>query len=95
VTVGDRSNVAALLLCAGLFGFAFVAAPSSCQWGLAAYFWAGVGTIAVLAALPVLRRDRRPPGRVAAAAVGHAALGAAVWVGAFALAPFRIICRLF
>ena len=28
--------------CLALFVFAFVAAPHSCEWGLTAYFWAGV-----------------------------------------------------
>jgi putative membrane protein len=38
----------AAALCLGLFAFAFVAAPRSCEWGLAAYFWSGVATIVAL-----------------------------------------------
>ena len=40
-------------LCVALFGFAFLAAPRSCEWGLEAYCWAGGAVVVVLLAVSV------------------------------------------
>lgn len=42
----------ALALYAALFAFAFVASPYSCEWGLSAYFFAGLAILLALAAAP-------------------------------------------
>ena len=82
-------------ICAALFGFAFVAAPRSCEWGLAAYFWSGMAALVVLLAIPVaIRTDRSVLGRVALG-LGLAAIGAAVWMAGLFAANVRIMCRLF
>jgi len=80
---------------AALFMFAFIAAPHSCEWGLAAYFWLGVAAlIAVFAAPVALWADRTVLMRVAFG-FGFAALCAAVWLAGLFAANVRILCRLF
>lgn len=82
-------------VCVALFAFAFVAAPHSCEWGLTAYFWSGVAAVLILFATPfMLRSDRTVPVRIGLG-LGFAALAFAVWVGGFAAANVRIMCRLF
>jgi hypothetical protein len=86
--VGGAASVA-------LFAFAFVAAPHSCEWGLTAYFWAGVATLTMCLALPIgLRTDCSVLKRVLMG-LGFAALGLGVWVAGLATANVRIMCRLF
>ena len=82
-------------VCASLFGFAFVAAPSSCEWGLGAYLWAGIACLAVLAALPfALRLDASAAKRTAIGLV-LAAGGLGIWIAGLFAANVRILCRLF
>jgi len=82
-------------VCAALFAFAFVAAPQSCEWGLAAYFWAGVATLVILPVVPAaLLTDRSVPKR-ALLGLGLAAIVLAVWVAGLFMANVRIMCRLF
>ncbi len=78
-----------------LFAFAFVAAPKSCEWGLAAYFWSGVTALVVLFAIPMALRTDRPALQRAALGVAFAAFGAAVWIAGLFAANVRIMCRLF
>jgi len=82
-------------ICAALFAFAFVAAPKSCEWGLAAYFWSGVAALVVLFALPMTLRADRPALQCAAFGIAFAACGAATWIAGLFVANVRILCRLF
>jgi len=82
-------------VCTAMFAFAFVAAPRSCEWGLAAYFWAGVASFLILLALPiVLRADRSVLFRIGLG-VAFAGLGVGVWIGGLVAANVLIMCRLF
>ena len=82
-------------LCAALFAFAFVAAPRSCEWGLEAYFWAGVALVVILAALPSAMAAGLPAGKRAGLALAFAAAGFGVWAAGLFAANVRIVCRLF
>lgn len=90
-----RLPLAVMALCAALFAFAFVAAPYSCEWGLDAYFWAGVGVVLALGVLPFAARGSLTGGRRVQLASLHVALGVAVWLAGLFLANVRIMCRLF
>jgi hypothetical protein len=85
----------AAAVCVALFAFAFVAAPYSCDWGLSAYFFAGMATMAALIAMPI----RWMPQRTLLARIligcGLAAIGFAIWVAGFPAANIQILCRLF
>lgn len=80
---------------AALLVLAFVAAPHSCAWDLATYFWTGVVLIIGQAvATFVLLRDRTTARRMLMA--GLAALAeAGVWLAGLFAANFRLLCRLF
>ena len=82
-------------LCIGLFAFAFVAAPQSCEWGLTAYFWSGVAVLIVLLAAPFVLQSARPVPIRIYLALGYVALGALTWIGGLFAANVRIMCRLF
>ena len=94
-------NRPALALLAGggigvaLFAFAFVAAPKSCEWGLAAYSWSGLAAVVVLFAIPMALRTDRPALLRALMGLGFAAFGAAAWIAGLFAANVRIMCRLF
>lgn len=85
----------ALALAAALLGFAFVAAPRSCEWGLDAYVWSGAAAVLasiVASLLPWARRAARGAGlRV----LFPVLLVAGTWVLAFFVADFRLSFRLF
>lgn len=85
----------AAILCAGLFAFAFVAAPKSCEWGLAAYFWTGVAAVVALLAAPFVLQSERPARVRVFLALGYGVLGSAVWFAGLFAANVRIMCRLF
>lgn len=85
----------ALLLPAALFGFAFAAAPHSCEWGLRSYFWAGVAVVLVELALPFVTEAERPLLRRLLLAAGCGGLSAGAWFGGLVAANFQILCRLF
>jgi len=82
-------------LCAALVAFAFVAAPSSCDWGLGAYFWAGVICAVALAALPMALRRGESWVKRALLAIAFAAAGIAFWIAGLFAANMQILCRLF
>ncbi len=82
-------------VCAALFSFAFVAAPQSCEWGLAAYFWAGVTTLVTLPVVPVAVLTDRSFPRRAALGLGLATIVLLVWVAGLFAANVRVMCRLF
>lgn len=84
----------ALLLPAALFGFAVVAAPHSCEWGLRSYFWAGVAVVLVELALPFVTEAERPLLRRLLLAAGCGGLSAGAWFGGLVAANFQILCRL-
>jgi len=95
MTRSGRAWTASGVLCVALFAFAFIAAPSSCEWGLDAYFWSGVASLVLLFAAPfVFRVEYSLLGR-AGFAVGLLVLGAAVWFAGLFIANVRIMCRLF
>jgi len=82
-------------ICAAIFAFAFVAAPNSCEWGLAAYFWSGLAAETALFVLPLLARKDVSIGRRLALGFAFAAAGLAAWIAGLLAANVRIICRLF
>ena len=75
--------------------FAFVAAPSSCDWGLNAYLLAGVALFLGLAALPFATSG----GLIVVSRIGSSLLlGCAVltvWTSGLFVANFQLLCRLF
>jgi hypothetical protein len=81
--------------CLALFAFAFVAAPHSCDWGLTAYFYAGV---ALIVAMPAVTYTLLSPnvsyGRTGLA-LALAAIVCATWIAGLFVANVRILCRLF
>ena len=86
---------AGLACCAALFVLAFIAAPHSCDWGLSAWFWSGVGSFAAVIAAPfVLHGDLAAPRRAGMAAI-LAVLVIVAWIAGGAFANVRIMCRLF
>jgi hypothetical protein len=78
-----------------LFAFAFVAAPHSCEWGLAAYFWVGLAIVVAFAVAPFVPRFRQLGLHGGLRAVVPPLLLAGVWVLGFFVAGFRLMCRLF
>lgn len=95
VSVRARLAIGVAALSAALFAFAFVAAPQACEWGIGAYFCAGIAVIVTLIAWPfVAARDRSLATRLGLA-VAFAVLGVAVWIGGLAASNFRIMCRMF
>jgi hypothetical protein len=87
--------IAGGVLCAALLVLAFVAAPKSCEWGLAAYWWSGVACVLVLFALPfALRAAPSMRGRIGLA-LAFAVAGCGAWVAGLFAANVRILCRLF
>lgn len=82
-------------LCIALFGFAFVAAPHSCEWGLSGYTAAGLGVLLILLAVPWRFLAQLSSGQRLAC---RFALGVAVggsWLAGLFIANVRIVCRLF
>lgn len=91
----QRTLAALGALSAAIVACAVVAAPRSCQGGLEAYFVFGIVAIVAMAGTPLaLRRDLGAARRLALAVL-CAAIGAAVWIGAFLAADVRLMCRLF
>jgi len=91
----ETTLVSAALILLGLFGFAFIAAPHSCEWGLKAYVWAGLVTLLALVLLPWVFDTAATPWRRALFGLGLSALGLLVWSGGLFAANFRLLCRLF
>ena len=81
--------------CAALFGFAFIAAPKSCEWGLTAYFGLGVGSLPAMFSLPFLLRAGATTQRRIGLAFLLAGLACATWIVGLFAANVRIMCRLF
>jgi hypothetical protein len=81
--------------CLGIFAFAFVAAPQSCEWGLSAYFWSGVAAVLAFLAAPFILQSERPVAARVYLAAGFCALGVIVWIAGLFAANVRIMCRLF
>ncbi len=75
---------------AALLAFGFVAAPQSCEWGLSAYAWAGIGIFVLLAVTPLWATSPRS-GRHT---LGLAATTFAVWCAGIVVADFQLLCRL-
>jgi hypothetical protein len=95
-----RSRAAAGLGAAGaiaaaILALAFAVAPRSCEGGLELYFGAGVAALVALFAIPFFSRADRPLAVRFAWALGFLLAGAAVWVGGFAAADVKLLCRLF
>ena len=82
-------------VCVALVAFAFVAAPSSCEWGLGAYVLAGVVCTVALAVLPMALRTGMSSAMRALVALAFAGAGIGVWVVGLFAANVRILCRLF
>ncbi|MBP8307697.1 MAG: hypothetical protein KAY46_10560 [Burkholderiaceae bacterium] len=82
-------------LCVALFGFAFLAAPRSCEWGLEAYCWAGGAVVVVLLAVSVAAPVSLLLWQRVLLALGLAGAGVLVWLAGLFASNMRIICRLF
>jgi len=95
VSAQSHAWVAGGVLMAALFVFAFVAAPKSCEWGLDAYFLAGLACAVALLALPFVLRAGRSLALCAGVAVALVALGFSAWVAGLFVANVRILCKLF
>ena len=93
--VRTRNIQIAAGVCTALFAFAFVAAPKSCEWGLTAYFFAGVACLFGLFALPLLFGRGLSLGLRYGLAFGFAAAVFVTWIAGGAIANVRIMCRLF
>jgi hypothetical protein len=78
-----------------LFAFAFIAAPKSCEWGLTAYFFAGVAALIALFVLPLALERNATTGRRLLLALGLVAVGFALWFAGLFAANIQIMCRLF
>lgn len=89
-----RHLVLAALVCAALLGFAFYAAPHSCEWGWDGYTAAGLAAAVVLAVLPFFLLARFSAWKRVLGSAGFAFLGAGIWVAGIFAANFRIVCRL-
>ena len=85
----------AAVVCAAVFGSSFVFAPHSCEGGLDGYLWVGVAALVVLLVLPFIARSSDSMLASAGWSLGLVLLGIVSWIGGFAAAPFRIVCRLF
>lgn len=77
-----------------LLVFAFVVAPHSCEWGLEAYFVAGVASLAALLVVPFIVRAGASVGGRAGLALALVAAGGGVWLLGLFAADVRIVCRL-
>ena len=77
-----------------LFGFAFIAAPHACEWGLDAYAWTGAAVVVVLLALPVFTLAALAPWQRLLMSLGLGSAGALVWVAGLFASNMRIICRM-
>jgi hypothetical protein len=95
MTPKGKANSLGGAICAALFGFAFAAAPRSCEGGLEAYVLAGAAGLVVLLAIPLLLRTDHAVARRVAMGLGFAAIGLVVWMAGLFIANVRIMCRLF
>jgi hypothetical protein len=95
MTPRTKANSLGGAVCAALFGFAFAAAPRSCEGGLEAYLLAGLAALVVLVAIPLWLRTDQAVARRVAMGVGFAAVGLMVWIAGLFIANVRILCRLF
>jgi hypothetical protein len=77
-----------------MFGFAFIAAPHSCEWGLGAYVWAGAGVVVAMLAVPFLVQPAPLVWHRFLWSAGFGCAGALVWLAGLFAANVRIICRL-
>jgi hypothetical protein len=93
--VKPRLGATASILGAALFAFAFIAAPKSCEWGLTAYFFAGVAALIALFVLPLVLERNASTGRRLLLAFGLVVGGFAVWFAGLFAANIQIMCRLF
>jgi hypothetical protein len=82
---------AAALVWVALIGFAFFAAPRSCEWGLEAYTWTGIALLLLTLVLPICTDAPKRGWH----ALGLAAATLAVWCGGILVADFQLLCRLF
>lgn len=92
---GSQPFVAAAAVCAAVFAFAFIAAPRSCEGGLAAYVWAGAAALAALFALPLALQRGEPVLPRVGLGILFSAAGLVVWALGLFAAGVRVVCRLF
>lgn len=94
VISGGKFIATIAALCIGLFGFAFVAAPHSCEWGIGAYAWAGAATVVALMALPFIAGRASSLTMGVCLSLGLGIAGCVVWLAGLFAANVRIICSL-
>lgn len=82
-----------------IFAFAFIAAPSSCQWGFSAYIWSGLAALGILFAIPFIfestRSQSSPQSSRFLLGFVFTLFGCGVWLTGAYVANMRILCRLF
>jgi hypothetical protein len=93
--IRTRNIRIAAAFCIALFAFAFVAAPSSCEWGLNAYFLSGVACVLLLFALPLMLGRGGSAGSRIGLAFAFAGAACVTWIAGLFIANVRIMCRLF
>lgn len=81
----------AVVLCSGLFAFAFAAAENAYQWGRGAYEFAGSAVILILVVTPILAHRSLPLWERALLSAGLAALACVVWLGGIFATDFKLI----
>jgi len=82
-------------ICGGLFAFAFVAAPYSCDWGLNAYFVLGLVAMTALFTMPLVLWRRSSLSKRLLVGFGLSVIGFAAWIAGLFAANVQILCRLF
>lgn len=81
----------ALVLCVGLFAFAFPAAEHSYQWGKDAYTFAGAAVLLILMVTPILAHRSLPLWKRILLSAGLAILVNVVWIGGIIATNLRLL----
>ncbi len=92
---GARLAATAAVLCAAMFGAAFLIKRLPCGQDLEAWLALGLGVCLTLIALPwLMHRKASVPARSGCSAAALVA-GIATWVAGFHFAGIPLLCRLF
>jgi hypothetical protein len=81
----------ALILCSGLFAFAFPAADHSYQWGKVAYEFASTAVLLTLIITPILAHRSLPVWKRILLSVGLAILVNVAWIGGIIATNLKLL----